>query len=86
MLFDNDVNGYSASTNIFATCDAFGNGERINVIVNTEGRKVSVSPAQEWPDGDIHIFIKGSLSDINGQNLGKYLKYKLNVRGNVYDK
>lgn len=86
MFFNNDVNGNSASTNIFATCDAFGNGERIDIIVDTDGKKVSVSPVSEWTAGEVYIFIKGELSDTGGDDLGKNLKYKLNVRGNVYDK
>lgn len=86
MYFDNDVNGYSAASNIFATADESGNGERIDIFVMTEGKKVEVSPTDEWPKGDIHIFIKNSLCDIVGDCLGKNLKYKLNIRGNENDK
>ena len=73
-------------SNIFATTDESGNGEKIKISVKTEGKKISVSPVESWPEGDVYIFIKESLFDINGNRLGRNVKYKLNIRGNVYDK
>ena len=86
MYFDTDVSTYSAMNNIFATADAAGNGERIKLSVKTDGKKIIVAPAEFWPEGDVYIFIKGTLCDIHGNALGKNLKYKLNIRGNVNDK
>lgn len=84
MYFDTDVNAYSGQNNIFATCDVMGNGDKLNISVKTAGKKLSVNPNEKWPDGDVYIFIKEFLCDINGNVLGKNLKYKLNVRGDVY--
>ena len=86
MCFNTDVNAYSAMNNIFAARDILGNGDKLNISVKTEGKKVSVISEDMWPDGDVYIFIKDSLCDINGTKLGKNLKYKLNIRGNVYVK
>ena len=86
MYFDADVSAWSVMSNIFATTDESGNGEKVNVSVKTEGKKIIVTPAESWPEGDVYLFIKESLSDSNGNRLGKSLKYKLNIRGNVYDK
>ena len=86
MCFNTDVNAYSAMNNIFAARDILGNGDKLNISVKTEGKKVSVIPEDIWTDGDVYIFIKDSLCDINGTKLGKNLKYKLNIRGNVYVK
>ena len=83
MYFDTDVSAYSAMNNIFATADAAGNGERIKLSVKTEGKKIIVAPAEFWPEGDVYICIKGTICDIHGNALGKNLKYKLNIRGNV---
>lgn len=83
MYFDTDLSAYSAMNSIFATSDAAGNGERIKLSVKTEGKKIIVAPAEFWPEGDVYIFIKGTLCDIHGNALGKNLKYKLNIRGNV---
>ena len=86
MYFDTDLSAYSAMNSIFATADAAGNGERIKLSVKTEGKKIIVAPAEFWTEGDVYIFIKGTLCDIHGNALGKNLKYKLNIRGNVNDK
>lgn len=86
MYFDTDVSSWSAMSNIFATTDESGNGEKIKISVKTDGKKISVSPVESWPEGDVYLFIKESLSDINGNRLGRNVKYKLNIRGNVYDK
>ncbi len=86
MYFDTNVSAWSAVTNIFATTDENGNGEKIKLSVKTNGKKITVSPMETWPEGDVYIFMKSSLCDANGNWLGKNLKYKLNIRGNVYDK
>ena len=86
MYFDTDVSTYSAIDNIFAACDKDGNGERIKLIIRTEGKKITVAPSDKWPEGDMYIFIKGSLCDSHGNLLGRNLKYKLNIRGNINDK
>lgn len=86
MYFDVDVSAYSAMNNIFATTDVAGNAERIKLSVRTEGKKLIVAPAEFWSEGDVYIFIKGTLCDVHGNALGKNLKYKLNIRGNVNDK
>lgn len=86
MYFDADVSDWSVMSNIFATTDESGNGEKVKISVKTEGKKIIVTPAESWPEGDVYLFIKESLSDSNGNRLGKSLKYKLNIRGNVYDK
>ena len=83
MYFDTDLSAYSAMNSIFATADAAGNGERIKLSVKTEGKKIIVAPAEFWAEGDLYIFIKGTLCDIHSNALGKNLKYKLNIRGNV---
>lgn len=82
MYFDADVSAYSATNNIFASCDASGNGERINLSVKTDGKKLTVAPKEQWPAGNVYVFIKGSLSDIHGNAIGKNMKYILNIRGN----
>ena len=82
MHFDADVSAYSATNNIFASCDASGNGERINLSVKTDGKKLTVAPKEQWPAGNVYVFIKDSLSDINGNAIGKNMKYILNIRGN----
>ena len=86
MYFDTNVSAWSAVTNIFATTDENGNGEKIKLSVRTNDKKITVSPMETWPEGDVYIFMKSSLCDANGNWLGKNLKYKLNIRGNVYDK
>lgn len=86
MCFDNEVNIASAINGIFASCNETGNGERINIEVKAEGEKVTVKPADGWPVGDVYLFVKGTVSDTQGNRLGKNLKYKLNIRGNSYDK
>ena len=86
MYFDAVVNAWSAMSNIFATTDENGNGEKFKISVKTEGKKIIVTPEESWPEGDVYLFIKESLNDSNGNRLGKSLKYKLNIRGNVYDK
>jgi len=82
MYFDADTSTYSAVNNIFATSDLSGNGEKIQISVRTDGKKIIVSPLDKWPEGDVYIFINESLCDIQGNTLGKNLKYKLNIRGN----
>ena len=86
MWFDAEVSLWSATANIFATTDELGNGEKINVSVKTDGKTIKVAPSAQWPIGDVYIFIKDNLTDTNGNRLGKNIKYKLNIRGNVYDK
>lgn len=86
MYFDSEVNTMSALANIFASIDESGNGERINITVKVNGDKITISPTDRWPEGDMYLFINSSLYDKYGNLLGKNLKYKLNIRGNVYDK
>lgn len=86
IYFDSDVNTYSAATDIFATAESSGNGEQVEIVVKTTGKKILISPKTKWPDNVVYIFIKDSLYDIRGNQLGENLKYKLNIRGNVYDK
>ena len=86
MYFDTDVSAYSANNNIFAAYGADGNGEHIVLSVKTEGKKLTIAPGDKWPVGDVYIFIKSSLCDTHGNLLGKNIKYKLNIRGNVNDK
>lgn len=85
MYFDTEVNGYSAMNNIFSTSDETGNGERIELKVKTEGKKITVAPVEKWPNGDVYIFIKEKICDTNGNALGKNIKYKLNIRGKEND-
>ena len=85
MYFDNTVNNYSAVNNIFATCDANGNGDRIKLAIKIKGRKLIVAPEEKWPNGDVYIFIKEKICDTNGNALGRSIKYKLNIRGNEND-
>jgi len=86
LYFDSDVNAASAISGIFACENVIGNGEHINVTVKTDGKKITVRPTAIWPEGDVYLFIKGSLCDTQGDRLGKNLKYKMNIRRNVYDK
>ena len=86
MYFDTEISSYSAIDNIFATCDAEGNGERIKLIIKTNEKKLTIGPSVKWPEGDVYIFIKGSLCDSCGNLLGQNLKYKLNIRGDTSDK
>lgn len=85
ICFDEKADAYSAYNNIFVTCDERGNGERIKVSIITDGKKIKIVPEDKWPKGEVYIFIKSSLYDIYGVTLGKNLKYKLNIRGNVYE-
>lgn len=80
MYFDTDVSAWSAISNIFAATDESGNGEKIKISVKTDGKKISVSPIESWPEGDVYLFIKETLCDFSGNRLGKNLKYKLNIR------
>ena len=86
MYFDSEANWSSAYANIFATKDESGNGEKIGINIEVSGKKIVVSPQEGWPEGDVYIFMKESMYDKSGNRLGKNLKYKLNIRGNVYDK
>ena len=79
--FDSAVNYISACNSIFASSDETGNGERIDLLIDVDGNTVTVSPSHLWDTGNVYIFIKGSLSDINGNSLGQCVKYKLKVRG-----
>ena len=86
MYFDSEANWSSAYANIFATKDESGNGEKIGINIEASGKKIVVSPQEGWPEGAVYIFMKESMYDKSGNRLGKNLKYKLNIRGNVYDK
>ena len=81
ITFDTAVSYLSAHSSIFASSDETGNGERINVYINVSDNTVTVSPSALWQTGDVYIFIKGTLSDTNGNMLGRGMKYKLKVRG-----
>jgi len=86
MYFDSDANQASAYANIFATKDESGNGENLGINIEVSGKRIVVSPKEVWPEGDVYIFIKEFMDDKSGDKIGKNLKYKLNIRGNVYDK
>lgn len=79
--FDADVNIASAMDNIFASTDQSGNGEKLELNVLADKSCISVRPVGEWPKGMVYIFIKEKLSDVNGIQIGKSLRYKFNVRG-----
>lgn len=81
MYFDADVNYISARNNIFAASDPFGNGEKIPIEISAVKNKLVITAVDGWKSGDTYIFIKGNLTDTDGNRLGKNLKYKINVRG-----
>lgn len=81
LYFDCDVNQTSAVLGIFASRNETGNGEKVDVVVRVSGKKITVSPAESWPDGDVYLFIKGTVCDVQGNSLMRNYKYKLNIRG-----
>ena len=81
IYFDTDVNYISARNNIFASSDPLGNGEKIPIEISTVKNKLVVTAVDGWKSGDTYIFIKGNMTDTDGNRLGKNLKYKINVRG-----
>lgn len=82
---DEMVSEWSARNSIFASADPCGNSDRIDINISADDKTITVSPADTWPQGDVYIFIKSSLSDIYGNQTGKNLKYKLNIRGTAYE-
>lgn len=86
MYFDASVNLTSLENNIFVSSDDSGNGNRIDVYIRANSNVVSLSPMYVWPEGEVYIFVKEDICDVNGNRLGQNLKYKLNIRGSVYDK
>lgn len=82
---DEQVSEWSARNSIFASADPCGNSDRIDINISADDKTITVSPADTWPQGDVYIFIKSSLSDIYGNQTGKNLKYKLNIRGTAYE-
>ena len=78
--FDSDVSSLTARSSIFASCDETGNGDRIGININVSGNIVKVSPSELWKAGEVYIFIKDTVSDNNGNLLGKNIKYRLKVR------
>jgi uncharacterized protein YjdB len=81
VCFDGAVNVLSASDNIFAAIDEFGNGETIPLNVSVDNNVVYLTSQNGWNVGETYIFIKENICDIYGNTLGKNIKYKLNVRG-----
>ena len=86
MYFDASVNLTSLENNIFVSSDDSGNGNRIDVYIRANSNVVSLSPMYVWPEGEVYIFVKEDICDVNGNRLGQNLKYKLNIRGSVYGK
>ena len=86
MYFDASVNLTSLENNIFVSSDDSGNGNRIDVYIRANSNVVSLSPMYVWPEGEVYIFVKEDICDVNGNRLGQNLKYKMNIRGSVYDK
>ena len=86
MYFDASVNLTSLENNIFVSSDDAGNGNRIDVYIRANSNVVSLSPMYVWPEGEVYIFVKEDICDVNGNRLGQNLKYKMNIRGSVYDK
>jgi len=80
ITFDSDVNQSGLYQNIFATDDEAGNGEKIKLNIGVEGNTVRVLGADEWKSGKHYLFIKKSLYDRFGNQLGKNIKYEFNVR------
>ena len=78
--FDENVNISSAVNSIFSSSSADGNGALTEVFVSVEGKTVKVTPKTVWNKGDNYIFIRETISDINGVKLNKNIKYKMNVR------
>ncbi|MBS7297679.1 MAG: Ig-like domain-containing protein [Eubacteriales bacterium] len=78
--FDNDISANSAYSSIFATNDAFGNGDLIDVDIGVNGNILTVKPKTVWSDGECYIFIKDSLKDKDGNTIGGNYKYMLHVR------
>lgn len=85
IYLDERVSEWSARNSIFASADPCGNGDRIDINISADDKTITVSLADTWPQGDVYIFIKSSLSDIHGNQTGKNLKYKLNIRGTAYE-
>lgn len=86
IYFDADVNLASLKNNIFVSSNDSGNGNRIDVYIRANSNVISLTPVYVWPEGEVYIFVKEDICDVNGNRLGQNLKYKLNVRGSVYDK
>ncbi len=78
--FDKDVNIQSAINNIFSSVSADGNGAGTEVNVSVSKNTITVTPKTVWNKGENYIFIRETISDINGVKLNKNIKYKVNVR------
>ena len=78
--FTDNVNYVSAHSNIFASADQAGNGERINIRLDVAGDTVTIYPVAEWKKGDMYIFVKEGICNTNGDKLGRNIKYKLHIR------
>lgn len=78
--FDNDISANSAYSSIFATNDAFGNGDLIDIDIAVNGNILTLKPKTVWNAGECCIFIKGNLKDKDGNMLGSNYKYMLHVR------
>lgn len=78
--FDADVNIQSAVNSIFSSVSADGNGAGTEVNVSVSKNTITVTPKTVWNKGENYIFIRETISDINGVKLNKNIKYKVNVR------
>ena len=86
LYFSSEVNAYSATRNIFVTTDETGNENKVDILVSVNGKRIEVSPVTSWPEGNVYLFIRENICDASGNSLRKNIKYKMNIRGNMYDK
>ena len=80
ITFDSDVDWLSACKNIFVSSDETGNGEICPMSIDISGNIVTLTPSQIWKPKQVYVFVKEWVSDLNGNKLGKNIKYKLNFR------
>jgi len=84
--FDEEVSQASAQASIFATANEYGNTSYTEIKVVAEGKRVTITPVSGWSADANYIFIKNTLSDIYGNQIGKNLKFKFTVRDGSNEK
>lgn len=83
LYFDTDINSGSAYESLFAATAPDGNGQNTNIHIAVTGNKVAISAPDGWSVGENYIFIKSGLQDIDGNSIGKSMKYKFTVKGDA---
>lgn len=78
--FDKDINIASAVNSVFSSITDDGNGDAIEVNVVCDKNTLKVTPKTVWNKGVNYIFIRETLSNVDGDKFNKNIKYRVNVR------